>query len=84
MDTQKKKLTKDEALSFLQTTKFKRIAEKIEFLWGTPELQQYFHSITLIDREHREGFPVEVFFAIMRLYNISEGFDSTDVWDNNI
>ena len=51
---------------------FDRIADRIQMIWGTPELTHYFNKILISDRDKREGFPIPVFDIILDLYNIHE------------
>ena len=50
---------------------FKRILDKIDLLWGSPECEQYFSSLVTTDptRGQRQGFPPEVMAAILLLHN---------------
>ena len=51
--------------------KFKRILDKIDLLWGSPECEHYFSSLVTTDptRGQRQGFPPEVMAAILLLHN---------------
>ena len=50
---------------------FKRILDKIDLLWGSPECEHYFSSLVTTDptRGQRQGFPPEVMAAILLLHN---------------
>lgn len=50
---------------------FQRILDKIDLLWGSPECEQYFHSLITTDpsRGQRQGFPTDVMAAILLLHN---------------
>ncbi len=39
---------------------FPQIVKKIQILWGYPEMNTYFLSLTIDERGNREGFPPEV------------------------
>lgn len=50
---------------------FPHILEKIQALWGYPELNAYFLRLTIDDRGDRDGFPTEVWDdlqILMRLH----------------
>lgn len=52
---------------------FPRIAERIELMWGSPELQEYLSSLIMDNRhyatgQHRQGFPAPVIDALLKLY----------------
>ncbi len=47
---------------------FPRIADRIELLWGSWELEQYFTNILISDRGDREGFPVKVVSALLKIH----------------
>ena len=49
---------------------FPHILEKIQVLWGYPELNQYFLRLTIDERGDREGFPVEVWDELQLLVRI--------------
>jgi hypothetical protein len=67
--------------------KFPRILERIELLWGSKELHNYFEHTLFTDRSNRQGFPEDVMVALGELHN--EHFKllklkkvlSEDVWD---
>lgn len=49
------------------------ISDKVELLWGTPELHNYLNSLIIDDRhyrtgETRQGFRPEVIAALMKLH----------------
>lgn len=62
--------TKEMALKYLDLVGYSRISRSIDAMWGTPELDSYFSSIMISDREGRDGFPPDVFEAILSLYGI--------------
>ena len=49
--------------------RFPRIAEAIQSLWGTPELDSYFDKLLIDERGDRAGFPAEVVQALLALSN---------------
>jgi hypothetical protein len=49
---------------------FSKIAQKIELLKGSPELNEYLSSLLINDRVNRQGFPPKV---VSILINISLG-----------
>ena len=62
---------------------FKRILDKIDLLWGSPECEHYFSSLVTTDptRGQRQGFPPEVMAAILLLHNFHASefvFDDKD------
>jgi hypothetical protein len=67
--------------------KFPRILNKINLLWGTIELHNYFQQTQFMDRESRAGFPPDVVDALGQLNAEHEqlllrsGILSADVWD---
>jgi hypothetical protein len=66
-------MTKEEALSIIEDSGYTRIATKINFMWGAPELDTYFKELIISDREGRQGFSTEVFEALVKLSNIHNG-----------
>ncbi len=53
---------------------FKHIIEKIRALWGTKTCDLYLNSLLITDRNEREGFPPEVYKALMSLLVANELF----------
>ena len=50
---------------------FPHVLEKIQALWGYPEMDLYFSHLTIDDRGDREGFPAEVWddlYTLMQLH----------------
>ena len=47
---------------------FPRVAEAIEMMWGSPELDNYFEKLIVADRGDREGFPKPVLAALLSLF----------------
>jgi hypothetical protein len=47
--------------------KYPRIFEKIELTWGSIELDSYFNKLIIDDRGNRNGFPKDVFNALLIL-----------------
>jgi hypothetical protein len=72
-------MSKEECLNILKGTRYARIAERIEFLWDSPEAYTYFKELILSDRDNRQGFPNLIFLAILRLSNLHEGIDNLEV-----
>ena len=71
----------------LRACDFGRIANTIQVLWGSRELQDYFQSLLVDNRGGRRGFPHDVFLAILDLYHLHDSeFDfskpSPSVWDH--
>lgn len=48
---------------------YPRIAAAIHLMWGNAELEDYLDKLIVTDRGGREGFPVEVHKALLKLYN---------------
>ena len=48
---------------------FPKIGEKITLMWGSVPLQQYLSKIIFDERGDRQGFPMPVVSALMRLYD---------------
>lgn len=46
---------------------FPHILEKIQALWGYPEMDYYFVRLTIDDRGDRQGFPAEVWDDLQML-----------------
>ncbi len=44
------------------------ISAKIAQMWGSVTLQDYLNKIIIDDRGGRQGFPVSILSALMRLY----------------
>ncbi len=67
--------------------KFPRILNKINLLWGTLELHNYFQQTQFMDRESRQGFPPDVVEALGQLnveheqLLLRSGILRADVWD---
>lgn len=60
---------------------FPRIYERIELLWGYPELNSYLNKLMVSDRaEKRAGFPFEV---IKELVSIPISDNTNDIWALN-
>lgn len=66
--TEKQK-TKEENLAIVRE-QFARIADRIEATWGAQTCEDYLVKLIVSDRERREGFPVQIFMAILRLHNM--------------
>jgi len=48
---------------------YKRVANAIELMWGSKELDVYLQKLMLDDRGGRAGFPERVLAAIIKLYD---------------
>ena len=46
---------------------YPRIAEIVQGLWGTPELDNYFDKLLIDERGNRAGFPTDVVKALLAL-----------------
>lgn len=65
------KLDKNKNLQALRERGFERIADRLDAIWGSPEAETYFYNLIVVtDRDHRNGFPLEVFTTLLRLHNI--------------
>jgi uncharacterized protein YqgV (UPF0045/DUF77 family) len=52
---------------------FPRILTAIQSMWGYPELNRYFHTLTLDNRGDRDGLPKEAWdeiFTLLYLHQI--------------
>jgi hypothetical protein len=47
---------------------FPKVAEKIALMWGTSGLQDYFNKTIFDERGGRQGFPMPIVSALMRLH----------------
>lgn len=71
----------------LLKSKFPRIHERVEVLWGTLELHKYLEQTLFTDRSGRQGFPKDVMHALGQIHGEHRKilkankmvFD--DVWD---
>lgn len=68
--------------------RYPHVAQIIEQIWGTREMDVYFDRLVVKDREERSGFPPEIMAAILNLSAMHvkqfgfEPFDSyDDIWD---
>lgn len=67
---------------------FPRIANAIQLLWGTPELQKYLTDLIMDDVHYetgksRQGFPQDVMSSLLVIYNKhTEGAPIDDIWHN--
>jgi hypothetical protein len=62
-------LPPDIALDFsLVQKQFPKIGEKMSLMWGTVVLQDYLNKIIFDERGGRQGFPMPIVSALMRLY----------------
>lgn len=73
---------KKRCIEILKEHGFKRIADGVELIWGTVELENYLSKLVITDRDNREGFPPLVFNAILRLHTLHNdefGFNQPDI-----
>ena len=49
---------------------FPHILEKIQTLWGYPEMELYFARLAIDDRGHRAGFPADVWDDLLMLMQL--------------
>jgi hypothetical protein len=65
---------------------FPKVAEKIALMWGTPGLQEYLSNTIFDERGGRQGFPLPIVSALMRLHEyhstLVPAVKSVDAWDN--
>jgi len=67
--------------------KFPRILDRINLLWGSVELHNYFRETLFNNREKRQGFPPDVMAALGQLNSEHQqllarnGIIRLDVWD---
>lgn len=47
---------------------FPKVGDKIALMWGTARLQEYFNKTIFDERGGRQGFPMPIVSALMRLY----------------
>lgn len=71
-------------------SKIPRIANAIELLWGTVELQQYLANLIIDDQHYetgisRQGFDPDVMHALLAIHNAHIRFmaGDVDVWSTN-
>jgi hypothetical protein len=66
---------------------FPKVAEKIVLMWGTPALQDYFSKTIFDERGGRQGFPLPIVSAMMRLSEYHSTLipveRTVDAWDQN-
>lgn len=64
---------------------FPKVAEKIVMMWGTPGLQDYLNKTIFDERGGRQGFPMPVVSALMRLHEYHGTLvpvaRTVDAWD---
>lgn len=70
---------KEEALEVLRQSRYSRIASRIELMWGTDELCTYFKELIISDRDTRQGFPNDIFHAILKLSNLNDGIGTLEI-----
>ena len=47
---------------------YPKIGDKISLMWGSAGLQNYLNKIIIDERGGREGFPMHVLSALIRIY----------------
>lgn len=57
------------------------LADKIELLWGEPELISFLDSLMVSDRENREGFSPLIFSALFMIQQDLSSDKSECGWD---
>jgi hypothetical protein len=64
---------------------YPRIGEKILQLWGTAELNEYLDSVLFDERGSRNGFPLTIVSALMRIHeshiSLVPSNGTGDYWD---
>lgn len=61
---------REQYLETLRSLGFQRIANRIQLIWGTRELVDYFEELLLNDRNDRQGFSHGAFEAIFKLSDL--------------
>ncbi len=63
---------------------FPRVSEKISQLWGSAALQEYLNKTIFDERGGRQGFPLAIVSALMRIHDhhgkVIPGA-KTSIWD---
>jgi hypothetical protein len=62
------KESRDELFFRLSVKGFKRIADKLELLWGSAQIDDYFVQLIIDYRGDREGFPKDVLSIVLQLF----------------
>jgi hypothetical protein len=67
---------------------FPRVGEKISQLWGSAGLQEYLNKTIFDERGGRQGFPMPIVSALMRIYEYHSTLlpqvKVTDAWGQNL
>ena len=58
-----------ERLESLRGKGYKRIADRLDILWGTVECEKYLWKLLIDERGSRAGFAIDVFDDLLGLYN---------------
>ena len=58
-----------ERLESLRGKGYKRIADRLDILWGTVECEKYLWKLLIDERGSRDGFAIDVFDDLLGLYN---------------
>ncbi len=64
--------------------RFPKISEKISLLWGSIALQEYLNKTIFDERGGRQGFPLAIVSALMRIHEHHEKLipgAKASVWD---
>ena len=65
---------------------FPKIAEKIALMWGRRGLQEYLSKTIFDERGGRQGFPMPIVSALLRLFEYHSALvpdtPSGDAWEN--
>jgi hypothetical protein len=65
---------------------FPKVAEKIALMWGTLALHDYLSKTIFDERGGRQGFPMPIVSALMRLHEYHSTLipvaRTIDAWDN--
>lgn len=64
--------TKEEILAELKNSGHGKIAMRIELIWGYPELLEYLGKLIITNREGRQGFDLETFSNLLKLFHLHE------------
>jgi hypothetical protein len=71
---------------FLVQQQFPKVAEKISLMWGTLGLHEYLNKTIFDERGGRQGFPLPIVSALMRLHEYHSTLipiaRTIDAWDN--
>lgn len=74
--------SKRELLDYIASRGFPHVSKRIELVWGHPEIYDVFRSLIIPNTEGRQGFPKDVFSAILKLSLLVDN-PETDIWSHN-